>query len=208
MRIRFYSSIFVLFILLSTNVLADIWLDVANDLQQHIGKNIITPAVQSEIDTKLAAVAPCVDALESCASDTEKESIRAIVNNLESISAYYASKNLSKPVLGYIVSKADILRAMTQADIPPMGPVVTDILLQAYYRDASRQYERYIGREQEQQIRENESALTYVPEGVIVPDAPRSNTNQSIVIDISDQRLYAFEDGVLSYTTPITSGRR
>jgi len=117
-------------------------------------------------------------------------------------------KDFHNSILGYIVGKSDMLRAMTQDDVPPMGPVVTDILLSSYYQHVYKGYQRLVAREKEQQRRQNEGALRYVPEGVIVPEAPFSNTNQGIVIDISDQRLFAFEDGLLIYTTPITSGKR
>jgi hypothetical protein len=106
------------------------------------------------------------------------------------------------------VGKADLLRAMSREDVPPMGPAVTDILLSTYYQHVYKTYQRLVGREKEQQRRKNESALKYVPEGVIVPMAPQSNTNQAVVVDISDQRLYAFEGGALVYTTPITSGKK
>lgn len=41
----------------------------------------------------------------------------------------------------------------------------------------------------------------------MIPAVPQSNTYQAIVIDISEQRLYAFEDEMLIYTSPITTGK-
>ena len=117
-------------------------------------------------------------------------------------------KDYHNSILGYIIGKSDMLRAMSQEDVPPMGPVVTDMLLSTYYQHVYKSYQRMVGRDEEEKRRKEESALKYVPEGVVVPKAPQSDTNQAIVVDISDQRLYAFEGGELVYTTPITSGRK
>jgi len=41
----------------------------------------------------------------------------------------------------------------------------------------------------------------------VIPVVPKSKTHQAIVIDISEQRLYAFEDEMLIYTSQITTGK-
>jgi len=99
---------------------------------------------------------------------------------------------------------------MTKEDVAPMGPVVTDILLQAYYDYSYKKYEIFRAQEEAKQVEQmtrHQNALQYLPEGTIIPTAPLSKTHQAVVIDISDQRLYAFEGGMLIYTNPITSGK-
>lgn len=208
MRIYFYTSIITLLSIFSLNIYADEWTDLADDLQQHIGPALITPDVQAQMDKKLAEAYACIDAKGVCLAQDEKTSIRETLGKLEEISEYYAMKDYHNSILGYIAGKTDLLRAMSQEDVPPMGPVVTDILLSTYYQHIYKTYQRLVGREKEAQRRKEESALKYVPEGVIVPEPPQSNTNQGVVVDISDQRLFAFEEGLLVYTTPITSGKR
>lgn len=208
MRRYFYSWILVVLSIVSISVYADEWLDLADDLQQHIWADIITPEIQLQMDKKLAEAYACIDAKGVCLAQDEKASIRETLTQLEDISEYYALKDYHTSILWYVVGKADLLRAMSQEDVPPMGPVVTDIILSTYYQHVYKTYQRILGREQEKQRKKEEGALKYVPEGIVVPKAPESDTNQAIVIDLSDQRLYAYEGGELIYTTPITSGMR
>jgi hypothetical protein len=100
-----------------------------------------------------------------------------------------------------------MLRAMTQEDISPLGPVVADIVLQIYYQDALQTYTIIHERDIAEKTKKHQNALKYLPKDAVIPSVPRSKTNQAIVIDISDQRLYAFEDEMLVYTNPITSGK-
>jgi len=160
------------------------------------------------MDKKLAEAYACVETSDICLADTEKQSLVETLGKLETISEYYAMKDYHNSILEYIVGKADLLRAMSQEDVPPMGPVVTDILLSTYYQHIYKTYQRLVGRDEEEKRRKESGALQYVPEGVVVPESPASDTNQAIVVDISDQRLFAFEEGALIYTTPITSGRK
>lgn len=108
------------------------------------------------------------------------------------------------------MSQVPVLRAMTQENVAPMGPVMADILLQAYYDYSYKKYEIFRTQEeakQTEQMDRHQSALKYLPKGAIIPNIPLSKTQQAVVIDLSDQRLYAFEDGMLVYTNPITSGK-
>lgn len=88
-----------------------------------------------------------------------------------------------------------------------MGPVVLETVLQIFYDDVVETYQMLYNKKILAQTTQHQNALMYVPEGITIPNVPLSKTRQAIVIDISDQRLYAFEDDLLIYTSPITSGR-
>lgn len=85
---------------------------------------------------------------------------------------------------------------------------MADIVLQIYYQDALQTYQTIEQRMIEEQTSKHQNALKFLPQNVIIPTVPPSKTHQAIVIDLSDQRLYAFEDELLVYTSPITSGKK
>ncbi|MEI6711502.1 MAG: L,D-transpeptidase [bacterium] len=204
-----YSFVILSVGLFTLPVLADQWLDIAQDLQKHIITEVpISPEDQKQIDINLAWAKQCISKQLVCSTDNEKQSIRETVKKLETLWKKYQNGDIKNPVLEYIVSKADVLRAMTQEEVPPMGPVVTDILLQIYYQDALQTYKTIQDKIIADQTGRHQTALKFLPKGVVIPAVPPSKTHQAIVIDLSDQRLYAFEDELLIYTSPITSGRK
>jgi co-chaperonin GroES (HSP10) len=84
---------------------------------------------------------------------------------------------------------------------------MTDIVLQIYYQHALQTYEIIQDRIVAEETEKHNNALKYLPDGAVIPSVPKSKTHQAVVIDISDQRLYAFEDEMLVYTSAITSGK-
>lgn len=76
MRIYFYTGVIAFLSIFSLHTYADEWLDLADDLQEHIGTALITPDIQAQMDKKLAEAYACVDTEDICLADTEKQSIR------------------------------------------------------------------------------------------------------------------------------------
>lgn len=208
MRRFFIYFIAILWGIQFSPTLADEWLDIAEDIQKQIITEVpISPDDQKQIDINLLWANQCVNKELECPTDNEKQSIRETVKQLENLWRKYQDLDIKSPVLEYVVGKAGILRAMTQEDVPPMWPVVTDIILQVYYQDALQTYDTIYDREVAQKTEKHQNALKFLPEGTVIPSVPGSKTHQAIVIDLSDQRLYAFEDEMLVYTNPITSGK-
>lgn len=206
---KYYSlCIFSLLSIFCTNIFADEWLDIARDLQKQIVTQMpLSPEDQTRIDVNLAWANRCAKNQTVCPTDNEKHSIRERVKQLETLWEKYQELGVKSPVLEYVIGKAEALRAMTQDDVSPMGPVVTDVLLRAYYQDAFQTYETLYEREVMEKTVKHQNALKHLSEGTIIPAVPKSKTHQAVVIDISEQRLYAFEDEMLIYTNPITSGK-
>ncbi len=121
------------------------------------------------------------------------------------MSRKYDELGVKNTVLDYVVGKSDLIRSLSQDDVPPMGPVVTDRILELFYHDTEQTYDILYDKKILEQTNKHQNALKYLPAGVVIPNVPRSRTYQAIVIDISDQRIYAFEDEMLVYTSPITS---
>ncbi len=119
---KYYSlCIISIFTLFGAYVLADEWLDIAEDIQEHVVTEVpISPPDQKHIDINLIWAKQCHKKQSHCPTDIEKQSIRETVENLENLWVQYQDLNLESPVLEYIVNKADILRAMTQDEVPPM----------------------------------------------------------------------------------------
>lgn len=121
MKKYYFLCIASLLSLLGAYVLADEWLDIAEDIQEHVVKEVpLSPSDQKNIDINLIWAKQCHKKESHCPTDTEKQSIRETVENLEKLWVQYQELNLESPVLEYIVNKADMLRAMTQDDVPPM----------------------------------------------------------------------------------------
>jgi|GEM_PF-6467394 len=162
-----YYSLLMLFVLsiFSLSVLADEWLDIAQDIQKRVVTQVpILPEDQKQIDINLIWANQCVRKQYDCKTDNEKQSIRETVQSLETLWKKYQDLSIKSPVLEYIVNKADTLRAMTDEDVPPMGPVVADIVLQIYYQDALQTYDMIYEREVTAKIEKHQNALRYLPE--------------------------------------------
>ncbi len=208
MKKYYYLSIFLLLSTFGTSIFADEWLDIARDLQKQIVTQMpLSPEDQTRIDVNLAWANRCTKNQIICPTDNEKHSIREIVKQLETLWEKYQELGVKSPVLEYVIGKAEALRAMTQDDVSPMGPVVTDVLLRAYYQDAFQTYQTLHERDVMEKTLKHQNALNHLPEGTVIPNVPKSKTYQAIVIDISEQRIYAFEDEMLIYTNSITSGK-
>ncbi len=89
----------------------------------------------------------------------------------------------------------------------PESPIL-DTLLETYALDRYTRYMDYKNFERISHERQHEEIMRELPENLIIPTPHSSDTYQSIVVDISDQRLYAFADGVLIASSSITSGRK
>jgi hypothetical protein len=104
------------------------------------------------------------------------------------------------PVLEYLVKNKQHINTL-------QDPLL-DTVLEAYMKD---RYVRYFSaKTYEEQIRTDRHniAIAALPKGTDIPAPRTSDTYQSIVVDISDQRLYAFEDNILVAMSLITSGKR
>lgn len=194
--------------LLFSSVFADRWMDIAYDIQNHIPADKITPAVEEQIQARLQYIEEHDAADVALLAQQDKQSLIALMENMRNIAAYYKQKNTPKPVLSYILSRSNDIYAMTEDDVAPAGPMTTYILLSTYYQDLEARYRVHLDRDTQPVIKQETTAMNYIPEWVTTPEPAPSDTHQSIVVDISDQRLYAFENGELVYTTPITSGKR
>lgn len=121
-------------------------------------------------------------------------------NMLDEIVGYSSRRQRSlQPTLAYIHKN----RAIFESTDP-----VIQTMLEVYMRE---RYARYISLRTYEEEKRDEShveAVASLPENTKIPAPRTSDTYQSVVIDISDQRLYAFEDNILVATSPITSGKR
>lgn len=204
MRRWYIYAIAILWAIQFSPILADEWLDVALDLQEYISREVtISPADKNHIDMNLTWAQQCMKKQSVCSTEYEKMSIRETLKKLENLWEKYQIAEKKDLVLEYILKKTDTFEKMTQENVPPMGPVVTDILLQIVYQNLLDAYNK----EMSEKTERHHNALKYLPAWTVIPTIPKSKTNQAIVIDISDQRLYAFEEGMLIYTNPITSGK-
>jgi hypothetical protein len=119
---KYYSLCLIsIFTLFGAYVLADEWLDIAQDIQDQVATEVvIPPSDQKQIDINLIWARQCHKKQSHCPTDIEKQSIKETVENLEKLLRQYQELELKSPVLEYIVNKAEILRAMTQDNVPPM----------------------------------------------------------------------------------------
>lgn len=121
MRKHISSCIITLLSVFSVGVYADEWLDIAQDVQKHVITEVpISPEDQKQIDINLVWANQCVNKQLKCPTDNEKQSIRETVKQLEDLWKKYQDLGIKSPVLEYVVGKADMLRAMTQEEVPPM----------------------------------------------------------------------------------------
>lgn len=124
-----------------------------------------------------------------------------MMNMLQEIIDFNAARQRPlQPALEYIVQNKKQLTTITDPAL--------QAILEAYI---SERYTRYIAaRTYEEQVRNQRhiDAIASLPQGIDVPAPRRSETYQAIVVDISDQRIYAFEENILVATSPITSGKR
>lgn len=104
------------------------------------------------------------------------------------------------PVMEYILAHKN--------EIQKLSSPVLDSTLEAYTKD---RYVRYLAikkYEEEFRFTAHEEAMKLIPEGTDIPLPRTSVTYQSIVVDISQQRMYTYEENILVGTSPITSGRK
>ncbi len=104
------------------------------------------------------------------------------------------------PTLTYILEK--------KKDIMLTSDNYLDTFLDLYVRQMDAQYVSMKTNDEIVRLSMHEEVIKNLPENLVVPTAANSNTYQSIVVDISDQRLYAFEDGILVASSAITSGKK
>ncbi len=121
---------------------------------------------------------------------------------------YYVRHQTPKPVLGFILSKADNIKDFLESADNDQSIATLYILLDAYFVDAYYRYSIHVDRELARRDELHQKALAELPEDAIIPEPGPSRTYQSILIDLSEQRLYAFEEGTLVLSTPVTTGRR
>ena len=121
---------------------------------------------------------------------------------------YYVRHQTPKPVLGFILSKADHIKDLLATPHADESISTLYIILDAYFVDAYYRYSIHVDRELARRDELHQKALAELPEDAIIPEPGPSRTYQSILIDLSEQRLYALEAGTLVLSTPVTTGRR
>lgn len=119
---KYYSfCIISLLSIFGSYVLADEWLDMAEDIKSKIDTEVtLSPADQKHLDINLIWAHHCVEKESYCPTDHEKRSIRETVQNLEKLWEKYQELDIENPVLEYIINKADILRTMTEEESLPV----------------------------------------------------------------------------------------
>lgn len=124
-----------------------------------------------------------------------------MMNMLQEMIEFNAARQRPlQPALEYIVRNKKQLNEITDP--------VLETVLEAYIWE---RYVRYVStRTYEEQVRNQRhaDAIAALPQDVDVPAPRTSDTYQAIVVDISDQRIYAFEENILVATSPITSGKK
>jgi hypothetical protein len=124
-----------------------------------------------------------------------------MMNMLQEMIEFNAARQRPlQPALEYIVRNKKQLHDITDP--------VLETVLEAYIRE---RYVRFVSvRTYEEQVRNQRhiDAIAALPKDIDVPAPRTSDTYQAIVVDISDQRIYAFEENILVATSPITSGKK
>lgn len=123
-----------------------------------------------------------------------------IFQKLEEMSVYNSRRQRSIPaVQSYILSQKN--RILSTSD------VMIESIIDIYTRD---KYARFLKmKEYEKALRDqyHQEALALLPEGTQIPIPKESDTYQSILVDLSEQRLYAFEEGILVSVSSVTTGK-
>lgn len=121
MKKYYFLCIVSLLSLFGSYVLADEWLDMAEDIKSKIYTEVtLSPADQKHLDINLIWANQCIEKQSYCPTDHEKESIRETVQNLEKLWKKYQDLGIKSPVLEYIINKADILQSMTEEESLPV----------------------------------------------------------------------------------------
>lgn len=124
-----------------------------------------------------------------------------IMKMVDEIAKYNALRQRSlPPVLAYIVEN--------KKHINTLHDPLLDTLLESYMKDRYVRYFTTKSYEELKRSEQHEIAVASLPKDIDIPSPRTSDTYQSIVVDISDQRLYAFEDNILVATSLITSGKK
>lgn len=152
-----------------------------------------------------------IQAIDRATENPSEEDFINASNSLESdlseffsILDFYQRRQVPKPVLGFIIENRDIFREYCKNNQTECIRVA--MMIHVYRADIVRRYEIHRDRDIVSRDTRHRAALQYVPEDVIVPDAPTSSTYQSIVVDISKQLIFAYEEGELVYVSPVTTG--
>lgn len=144
---------------------------------------------------------------ETKRSISQEKDFPAISNLAQSLQALeeIARYNIRRdrplaPTLSYILANREKITAISHQTLDDMiGAYTRDV----YYRHVLiKNYEAWL------REKKHTEALAQLPAGTVVPTPSVSDTYQSIMVDLSDQRMYVFEEGVLVASSSITSGKR
>lgn len=121
-----------------------------------------------------------------------------VMDILTTISRYNERRQRSvPPILLYILSHRD--------EISKISDPRLDTMFEIYAKERLARYQSSKISEDETRTTMHEEALKLLPEGIEVPLPRTSDTYQSVVVDISQQRMYVYDENVLIASSSITS---
>ena len=103
------------------------------------------------------------------------------------------------PTLDYILAHREAIHPILDPDI--------ETALEVYTQDIYARFLSVQSYEDQERSAQHAAVMKLLPANLVVPTPKTSKTYQSVVVDLSDQRIYAFEEGILIGTSSITSGR-